>query len=204
MHRYVTLLGISIVIGWVMPASAQHHHHEGDIVVGRSLSGQLKVELPGEQVKLSPIISGLPGYEGWASDDPGFDALEADEVEEDFYVLAMGTRVYLMAAAGHLADALKVRDINTLAVLIDSSGGAAPFDLEELHTHVIWHVDSTVIGFNPLVTEYSGSFYLRDASGTYSDSDAFTLSFILTPEPAGLVLLAISGWMVVRRRDFMR
>ncbi len=199
MHRFLISSGISIVLGWVMPALAQHHHHAGDIVVGRSLGGQLKCEFPGEHVEVIPILSGPPGYIGWAGETPGFDHLEADEAEEDFWTLQTGVAIYLVAVDDALDSPVRVRDFDTLGVLIDDAGGAAFLGNAGLHKHVIWHVDPSVAGFDPLRKTYSGMFYLHDTSGTYRNSDPFLLRFEIVPEPVSLMFV-LAGSAVVAFR----
>jgi hypothetical protein len=185
------------------------HEHEGDFVIGVTGSGQLRFEfdeqiLGGEEfIQLLPIDPPTPGvFEGWTSDAPGFDHLHVAEPTEDFYPMLAGASIYLMGI--DLDAALYVRSSglgSPVAISPTPALGSLLIGDEELHTHGIWHVDSLAAGFDPLQTQWQGTFKFADLGSTgYADSNPFTLTFTNVPEPTSIGILALGSLLVFRRR----
>ena len=178
------------------PAWAQHHH-AGDLVVGRTPTGQLQVEFDFDEVHELPAVSGL--LVGWALDDPGFDHLEADEPDKDFYMLEDGAQIALEVVS--FAPAFKAWTPGFAATL-RSTGDTYLFpDGHLLHGHLDWHIDSTDAAFDELQTEWQASFKLLDQGATgYSASDVYTLRFTNVPEPTTAALMAVAVSVLARKR----
>ena len=177
-------------------ALAQPHGHEGDLIVGRTGSGQLAIEGDFDEAHLLTPVSGL--IHGWTGDEPGFDHLELDEPDENFYTLEDGASIYFEVVA--FEPAFKAW-----------KAGAGPYMLpgdtvllgdEHVHGHLDWHIDSMDPAFDPLQTEWQATFRLIDTGNTtYLPSESYTLTFTNVPEPAtGLVLLLGGAALIGRRR----
>jgi hypothetical protein len=189
-------------------AVAHDHHHEGDFIIGISggANPQLKFEfdehvLSGEEyVELMPSLN--PGIPGWLGDAPGFEALESNHADEDFFMMAPGAQIRLVGL--DLDSALFVRAATLGSpVRISPSPVLGYLSLgdHELHTHGIWHIDSSATGFDPLQATWSGAFKFVDVGTTaYADSDPFTIQFIPVPEPASIGLMLVAGLMLARVR----
>jgi len=188
---------------------AQDHEHEGDFVIGATGSGQLAFEFDedilsgAELIELPPISPPTPGvFEGWSLDEPGFDHLQDDEPAEDFYVLQPGADIQLVGI--DLDSALYVRSSglgSPVAISPSPLLGSLTLGDEELHTHAVWHVDSLSPSFNSLQTEWQGTFKFHDFGTTgYADSEPFTLTFAIVPEPVSAGFLATGFMLMLRRR----
>jgi hypothetical protein len=191
----LSLVSITLFATTAAPTWA-HDQHEGDVIVGRSASGQLKVEADIGLSLLGPVNSLF--LKGWAATEPGMESLLADEPLEDFHMLAPGAQISLVGVS--LDPAFKVHS-PMLDYLIAAPGDQMPLGDNELHEHPTWHIDSQDPGFNPLQTVWYGTFKLVDTGTTgYAASDPFTLTFTNVPAPATLGLLAIGAVAVMRRR----
>lgn len=193
------LMNVSIVavLTAIFPLAAQagvDHHHEGDIVVGRTGANVLSVEFDFDEPTVLAPVSGL--LNGWAGDEPGFDHLEADEPAEDFYMLAPGASVVFELLS---IDPALVG--NPLTDPLDSPGDSFVLGDHELHQHIDWLIDADSPSFNPAQTEWSVMFRLSDAGATgYGDSEIYTWRFTNVPEPATAALLLAGAVALVRRR----
>jgi hypothetical protein len=172
---------------------AQHAHE--DIIIGQDGSGMLMAEFDEwapEDHELDPV-SGF-GLDGFLGDDPGFEALEADEPDEGFFVLGPGHAIYfeiVSVTPGFLAD--------PLTDPLDSPGDSALLvDDAEDHAHLDWFIDSTHPDFaSTPYWDVAFRFTDRGAIG-YGDSEVYTLRFV--PEPASLGLLCAGSLLVLLRR----
>lgn len=178
----------------VASVSAGMRHHEGDVIIGRTplLDSVLAAEVPEEPVLLEPTAPGaLPG---WSGAEPGFEALEEDEPNEDFWVLEAGVQVELEVLG--LGNGLRMFDsaFNELTV-----GDTWLLGDEALHLHGLFLIDAAV-NPDPLVTPGFLEFELHDLSATpgYGPSEAYTVQFI--PEPSTAVLLVCGAVMLGGRR----
>lgn len=191
----ISIVSIALFAATAAPTWAQHQH-EGDVTVGHSGSGQLKVEAPVGLNVLDPVNNIV--LKGWAGMEPGMESLLADEPLEDFCMLAPGAQISLVGIS--LDPAFKVHSA-MLDYLIAAPGDQLPLGDYELHEHPTWHIDSHDPGFNSSQTVWSGTFRLIDTGTThYAASDPFTLSFTNVPEPATLGLLTIGALAAMRRR----
>lgn len=188
---FVFAAGVAVLTS---PAWAQHHH-EGDIIVGRSGStGQLTLEFDewAEEHALPPISGVRNGYLGEA---PGFDHLEDAEPEEDFYPLEEGAEIYFEIMS--FEDAFQAWD--GLAGPYSTTGTQILLGDDHLHAHLDWHINSDDPAFDLGQSPWEAQFRLIDLGTTgYTASDTYTLNFI--PEPASLSLLAFGAVAALRRR----
>ncbi|MCG3136333.1 MAG: hypothetical protein HJJLKODD_00161 [Phycisphaerae bacterium] len=169
---------IWVVSCWAMLTSTAHgQSHAGDVGVGRSAAGQLKIVYDLEQIKPLLYIDAPPYFTGYLDDNPGFDAITAAQVnpELDLYQLQPGTNVWLEAlelAPGFSADYIGF-------YILDNPGDVGPLGTHTLHTHYTWMLDPTGDpGWNPDQCLWTGTFRLIDQGSTnYSPSEPFTLQF---------------------------
>lgn len=193
---------IGIVTALVLAAPlafAGGGHEHDDIIVGWTDLGvaggpkYVATEFHYDEEHALPPVDG-PLLWGWLGDEPGFGHLHEAEPDEDFYPLEPGAQIVLEVLAldtglnvwtPGFGDTLEVGDTYLLGD-------------EELHSHLEWHIDSTVSGVDPELHTYSLSFRLTDSGTTgYGASDAHTLTFV--PEPA-TAILAVVGLCILRRR----
>ncbi len=172
-------------------AMAQHHHHHGDFIIGRDAGDKLVLDFDtDDHLHLEPITS--PPLAGWSAAEPGFDDLGADEPGEGIFTLNTAVADIVVNFTS-VPDAFKIWDGLSLV------GSSYDLPTPDPHKHLTWHVDSNDPNFNPAVLDYPLSFYFSDTSGTYSDSDVYTVTFEI-PEPATMAMLGISGIALLRRR----
>jgi len=170
--------------------------HEGDLFIGRSDAGQLKVEFDTSIAIGLPPASGL--LNGWAADDPGFASLDVDEPDEDFYMLDGSADIVLEVVSA--SPAMKGWTPG-FATALDLPGdqwaiGAAPFD-----THLTWHIDQDDPAFDDLQSFWSFSFKVLDVGTTeYAESDPVVLQFERVPEPTSFAMLLVAGSALALRR----
>jgi len=169
--------------------------HEGDIIVGRTDAGQLKVEFDFAPLLPLPAVSGP--INGFSDSEPGFDHLEANEPAEDFYVLAPGAEVYFEIVS--FEDAFQVWGAGFSSGPHLNPGEHVLLGDELLHSHVIWHVNSDDPAYDPLDSPWDATFRLVDLGTTgYAPSEAYTARFV--PEPSTAALLGVALVGVLRRR----
>jgi len=169
--RIMVTLGVTVGVG----TRVLYAQHAGDIIVGRSATGQLKVETPdlSQVFPLGPVNG--PFLFGCAGDEPGFDHLVTDEPGEDFFILNIGAEIRLECL--NIEPAFKVW-AGGLGSFIDAPGDRIQLGDHEIHEHVTWHIDSQESGFVPSQASWQAAFRLVDTGSTgYSESEAFTLSF---------------------------
>ena len=103
------LLGtIGVFAATAFPARV-YGQHEGDLIVCRSAADQLRIATGnggfdpfdplGNLTVLTPV-SGL--FEGWSSDEPGFDAIRIDAPPDDTFALAPGADAFARRAGRHI------------------------------------------------------------------------------------------------------
>jgi hypothetical protein len=194
------------------PAMAEDDHdhgtHEGDFAVG-VIGNKLAFDYEGSYHVLAPPVSGVMAlaYNGWAINDPGFDAIDSsahglDPVNSgallNLEILTVdGVEVHTPQGAGvgvieetiPLDYAKKTGD---LAFLGTGTG---------MHTHPWWFLDSDVLG-ESFSGEVELEWRLVDArlSGGHDPSDPVTMHITNVPEPGAIVLLGLGGMVLFARR----
>ncbi len=176
------LLGtIGVFAATAFPARV-YGQHEGDLIVCRSAADQLRIATGnggfdpfdplGNLTVLTPV-SGL--FEGWSSDEPGFDAIRIDAPPDDTFALAPGADIRLDVVS---IDPAFVIIVPPNYDILDSPGQSVRLGDYQLHKHLIWLIDSTSPAFDPTQCTWRATFRLRDAGSTgYAPSDPFTLRF---------------------------
>jgi hypothetical protein len=197
MKKWITSLGVLLAAATapVAYAGGDGHEHAGDLIVGRTDTGELAIEFDFEEPIVLQPTSGL--LSGWALDEPGMDVLEEDEPDEDFYQLPLAADVVFVVTS--VDPGLKMWLAGFVEVL-DSAGDEWHLgSVDTIHQHGTWHIDSNDPGFNPSAGPWSMSFQLVDRGmSAYSDSPIYTMTFV--PEPGSLALLSLGAFAVRRRR----
>lgn len=161
--------------------------HEGTMHIGRSDSGVITfAEFNFNDLFTLPSAS-LP-LAGWASETPGFEAIEGDDPAAGLYALDTAAKISIEVIS--FSPALKLWN-HELDHSITAPGsllslGALPFT-----EHTTWHIDASDPGFDPLATEWTASFRLIDTGSTaYAPSEPQTLHFTTIPAPMSVIALA--------------
>lgn len=163
-------VGAAVVLG-AAPASAQH---AGDVFVGRSLDGRLKIGGYDPALNYTYLIPVTGLLEGWADNDPGFDHVIHDVPEEDLYALDDGASVRLLVE--ELDPAF--RAIDAAFQILDQPGESTLLGDELLHVHLTWHINSEDANYDPVQCVWHATFTLTDSGSTdYADSEPFTFNF---------------------------
>jgi hypothetical protein len=199
--RSVSVLAVAVcggVLGVVAQTAAAH---EGDIVVGVSGAGQLRVEFDQDEPFGLPPVSTL--LHGWAVDDPGFMSLEADEPAEDSYVLDPAADIAIELVA--VDDAFNMWTPPFFVQKLDVTGEQWNLGQPDFDTHPFWHIDSDSLEFDPLQTEWQITLRVVDTrEAAHLPSEDFTLSFVPVPEPGTMAVLGLGAVSVAMRRRWMK
>ena len=161
-------------------ALAQPEPDEGDLWPAVSAAGQLKLSPVGldpadplQNIVVLPSTAGL--LQGWSSNEPGFDDVEADDLTNDAFTFAPGG--FIRVEVLSLDPALLVW---TPGLQLVPAGGSAALGStdSDVHTHLIWHIRSNTPEFDADRTFWRGTFRLIDTGNTaYAPSLPFTLYF---------------------------
>lgn len=154
----------------------------GDVLVGRSASGQLKISPPGsggyipdQNIKLLFETSGL--FNGWSDTEPGFDHIIVDQPDIDFYTLSPGCSIRLQVVQVDPA----FQAISPSLTIIDDPGESFLLGTNTLHTHPTWLINSSLTQFDPQKVLWRATFRLVDTGSTgYLPSENFVFYFANT------------------------
>jgi hypothetical protein len=172
------LLGALAIVSAAAPAVV-HAQHAGDMIIGSTADGGGALSVEYDFTGVVPVgfdSEPVPGTSLYVATDPGFDALEADEVAESFYVLDGGTPVSVQITAlepGKTAMFLNGTLLDAVgeSVVLGTQGGTPPNDL---HHHpqlqLILALPAGEFG------EGSISFKLTTTSGSYAESASYTMT----------------------------
>ena len=186
----VVLAGIAASAVTAAIARAQH----SDFVVARDAFNKLAVESPdssllnGQRAIIVELVDAGPLAGYYASNQPGWESIEADEPDEGLFMLAAGHRIALRRVSW---DAGFEMFETSFSPILSADGSNYEFPHVtpgEFHEDLFFAMsDATFIAGD----EVTGQFRLVDLSGTYSDSDPFTLRL-----RALVSVPAMSGWAV--------
>lgn len=158
-------------------ASTAFAQHADDLWIGVSADGQLRLSPqgfdPATDIVRLPPATGL--FQGFSSNDPGFDDVEADDPENGVFRFepghAIGVEVLALDPALVIWNTgLSRFDVGQIAPLGTTNAG--------IHTHLIWHINSRPPApYDPLRTVWRATLRLVDTAGDYAASEPFTLYF---------------------------
>lgn len=161
----------------VLTAGDAFAQHDADLWIGVSADGQLRLSPlgldPAAEIFRLPPATGL--FQGFSSNDPGFDDIEADDPDNDIYRFEPGHAIGLEVLALDPAlliwnTGLSRFDVGQIAPLGSTNSG--------IHTHLIWHINTRAPSpYDPLRTVWRATLRLVDTTGGYTPSDPFTLYF---------------------------
>jgi hypothetical protein len=175
---------------FVTPACLKAQFHIGDIGIGRSSDGKLKVTNVPDPIKdmecLDAVSHGHPLFSGWLGNDAGFDHITVAGPDPNFFPLQSGAQIYLYLING--AEGFQVVNALNLAV-IDDPGEQLLLGGSTLHIHPFWNFNTSLAtGDRVLPSDFAGrisvTFKLIDGGSTgYDDSQPFVMTFSNDPNP---------------------
>jgi len=162
------------LLSLLIPPGSAFAQHDGDVFVGRSSANQLKIGgfIPDLNTVGLPCVNGL--FQGWSTNNPGFDRVINPNVTADLYPMASGAQIRIVCEA--IDPAFRV--ISPSFAIMDAPGESLLLGGSSLHTHLTWHINSADPAFNPNQTAWFATFKLIDTGSTgYAESAPFTFRF---------------------------
>lgn len=182
-----------VVLGIQGALAGEGHRHEGDFIIGIDGNGQLTLEADLDENNSLPAVSGL--LNGWAADEPGFEALEEDEPAEDFFTLGAGANVSVEVIS--ISPAFQAWTPGFSDVL-DSTGDQWVLGGPALHEHATWHINSDAPEFDSKQVKWFFSFRLIDTGMTgYAPSQIYTVGFTNVDPNAPIPTMSEWGMVVM-------
>ncbi len=186
------------VLGW--SACQGYAQHEEDFEVGvYPPSNQLRIEYDPSLFPWELPPSAWPELAGFALDDPGFVALDPNEVVPGEFELLDPAALVALRVLSVGSPEMKVwNPVGPGEPGFQISGdnlwtvGGAPFD-----EHPIWHVDAADPAYAPEHAPWLVTFQLVDLAEIHQPSNPVSVSF--TPEPSTAALLAAAALFLRRR-----
>jgi len=162
-------------------AVTAHAQHAGDIWIGRSAAGQLKIDTTRGFDPLNVII--LPATDppgGWSSNNPGFDKISQSYPDQDIYTLGAGHEVWLELIS---IDPACYVIVPPSYVILDTPGDRTKLSSgSTLHKHLLWYIDGEDSLYDPGQCLWNMTFVLKDYGTThYADSRPFVLHLATGP-----------------------
>lgn len=140
---------------------------EDELHIGRSSTGQLKVEVGFSQPhELEPSV--FPGITGHATGLLGIHSIDFDEPTNDLFLLSTNADLKFVL----LAKDAGMEIWNDTGSAYMNVGESFNIGQPAFDTHPIWNIPAGVAGI-----EYSVTIKVHDLTGTHSDSDSIVLSF---------------------------
>lgn len=175
------------LVAFLLASAATAHD---TLAVGRSATNQLMVVPHFENDPLPLPESVFQKFEGYAAPDPGFEAIETEDLDAGLFPMSSAANVQLILLAAD--DGIQL--YNGLTPM--TVGESMTFGNPIFHVHPIWNaLPGTVPG-----QLYHMTFRLHDSEGIYTDSEEFTLVFSPVPEPATALTAAGLALAGLRRR----
>lgn len=168
------LSAIICLSGLLILPGAAIAQHDGDVLVGRSSANQLKNGgfIPDLNVVGLPCVNGL--FQGWATNNPGFDRLVNANIPADFHPMDAGALIRIECVS--IDPAFRV--ISPSFSIMDAPGESILLGGSSLHIHLTWHINSADPLFAPTQTGWFATFKLVDTGSTgYAESAPFTFHF---------------------------
>lgn len=161
----------------------------------------LQVQYPSQvfQPYELPLIPTGPLAGHFGSIEPGWDGEGADRPGDGAFALESATGVSLRRESFDSGFSMYTQG---LAPILEVDGAVHEFVGAPEGPELLWHQHLTFVADpgTPIGTILSAEFTLTDQNGLHADSELFSLSFIVTPEPAtGLMMLIVAAG--VFRRD---
>jgi len=154
-----------LMLGLGMPSGRGVGHQE--IVIGQSGAGQLKAHIDFTMPVELPV-SPFPGFDGWADAMPGYASAFVDEPAEDLFQLPPGVNIVFILAAEDVG--IHVWNDHGSAFL--PVGGSFFLGMQYFDSHPVWNITNGVPG-----TSYALQMFIRDTTGTLTDSEPFSVVF---------------------------
>lgn len=167
-------------------ALAQPHHEE--VQVGVDASGQLHMHTHAPMPFVLPV-SPFPGIDGYAHAEVALASLPSDHPQVGLFLLPQTVDIRAVLVS-HSPGMHVYGGLDPLPV-----GGELVLGAPVIHYLPIWNISSTTPGEVKDI-----SFFFRDASGQFMNSEVFTITFTAVPAPSGALALAGLGVLAARRR----
>lgn len=179
MRSDVRVLLITAAVVASPAASRGVAQHAGDVWVGRSAAGQVKLSPLGFTPERNYASLGWSaGLPGWTNNSPGFDRITNPEPPNDVYVLHPGCAIWLELVAADPAFKLIDGDWE----IIDQPGETTFLGGSTLHVHNTWWIDRQDPGYDADQCVWRSTWRLHDTGGTaYTPSETFTFNFANVP-----------------------
>ncbi len=191
---------LAAVLGSVTTvAIAQPHQHGDDGIIGIDATGKLTIEMDLDEAFLFEELFASTTLNGYISDAPGFTALDADEPDENFFVLGSEADIHFRlvnTSAPEMEVYNPFFDLPALGAGETFAFGAG----NDFDTHPFWFLNTDLPSFDPMQQEWSVQFQVVDLGTTgYADSDVFEARFAI-PSPGTLVVIGSAGLLIRRGR----
>jgi hypothetical protein len=171
---------VCVILMFTIPDA--HAQHQGDVWIGRSAAGQLKLHpqsnVPEDNYQELAEVNG-PILWGWSDNDPGFDRVASDDPNNDIFRLESGAQIWLEIVSIDPAFRLIDGGFN----ILDEPGEATFLGTNTLHVHNTWNINSLDPAYDPEQCTWQVTFILRDLGSTgYAASEPFTFNAFTSVE----------------------
>jgi hypothetical protein len=178
-------VGVLAVTACAGSALAQHHE---EIQVAVDAQGRLHMHTHAHMPFMVPEspFAGIPGY---ATAEVALASMPTDHPAIGLFVLPANVDIRAVLVAAD--PGMQVFGIPQPLQIGQEIAMGAPV----IHVLPVWHLPNGVPG-----QEYGISFYFRDASGQFQDSEVFELTFMPVPAPGAAALLGVGALGLCARR----
>jgi hypothetical protein len=175
-------LGLALpVLIALVPAASALAQHEGDVWLGMTSAGQVRLSPPEvggfDPLRMTAFLE-EELEDRFTDDRPGFDGNVESSPEHDFYSIfeREGTSDLWLVAVSDPSPALTIR--YTSRYVIDEAGESLPLGAD-VHRHVIYRISKNESdGYDPIRVHWSCDFVIEDRGSTGLQTSApFTMYF---------------------------